>query len=344
MPGAIPTARAVAAAPPVSGLAFEDESPTSSAIQQSGAITCKVTVETTTSTWITDVYYRVSNTGSPDSSFSSWLQISTTTYDTFFSASKLRFAITFPTTSFAFLAGSNNYIQWKADNATTLSDTSSKYGIVIATNDAPTITITQPDPKTGIASTMPQIEAILSDTVGGVDPASMVVTIAHAGSTIYTKRSLTSPAIFTASTNKLAFAYDGPPLSDGTLYTLSINAADTFGVAATPKTETFTVKGGAIADLVPYPSPFDPARGPIKINYTLSKRSDVTINVYNMGRKLVKNVIDNQSRNAGTCEDAWNGTNYAGDTMANGVYFCEVIAKDSDGEHRKYTSFAIFGK
>jgi hypothetical protein len=205
-------------------------------------------------------------------------------------------------------------------------------------NSAPLITITQPDPKTGVASTMPQIEAVVNSAIG-LNSNAVFATIAKTGGTTIG----TYPLVYSSADNKLLYAYSGAPLSEGVSYTLTISATDTLGQTAI-KPEIFTVKGGAIADLVPYPSPFDPARGPIKLNYTLSKLSVVTINIYNMGRRLVKNVVDNQSRNAGTCEDSWDGSNYAGDRMANGVYFCEVIAKDSDGEHRKYTSFAIFGK
>ena len=80
------------------------------------------------------------------------------------------------------------------------------------------------------------------------------------------------------------------------------------------------------------------------IRYVLDKRCEVSINIYDMSRRLVKTVVDNLVREAGISEDPWNGTNFANQELANGVYFCEIVAKDSDGEHRRYTSLAIFGK
>lgn len=332
-PGAFPAEGAAAAAPPVSGIQFENDSE----VQQSSTVICKVTVETATTTSITSVYFRISNSGPSASSFPvTWQATSSTdTTDNTNTPSKLRFVVPIPASLFT--AGSNNYIQWRAITATTFSNTSSAYQITVA-NNAPTITITQPDIKTGVASSTPQIEATLSSAVG-IAPVALSVTIARTGGAAIG----TYVPAYSATTGKLSLPYSGVPLTDGVSYTLTISATDTLGTIAT-KSQTFTVKSGAIADLVPYPSPFDPRQSPVKLNYTLGKRSDVTVNIYNMGRKLVKNVIDNQSRNAGTCEETWDGTNYAGDTMANGVYFCEVIAKDSDGEHRRYTALAILGK
>jgi hypothetical protein len=334
-PGVFPAVEAAAAAPTVNSVQFENDS----SVQRSSTVVCKVTVETGTSTWITTVSYRTSNSGT--AVFTNPLvpafQVTsgTDTADILNVPSRLSFALSLPASLFT--TGSNNYIQWKAFNAAGVSAVSSAYQIVLA-NNRPGITITQPDVKTGIASTTPQIEAILTSDVGIV-PSALSVSIARVGGAVI---GTYTPA-YSVSTNKLSFAYNGTPLSDGVSYTLTISATDTLGGNST-KTQTFTVKGGAIADLVPYPSPFDPARGPVKLNYTLSRRADVTVNIYNMGRKLVKNIIDNQARGAGTFEETWDGTNYAGDTMANGVYFCEVIAKDSEGEHRRYTALAILGK
>ena len=331
-PGAFPAAVAAAYAPPPSGVQFENDSE----VQISSSIVCRVTVETTTSTAITNVYFRISNSGAAAIGASTW-QVTSSTDTSDASNTPYRISFTVPLSASQFTAGSNNYIQWRAINSNTVSGTSSVYQITVA-NDAPAITITQPDVKTGIAAATPQIEAIISSIVG-VDPAAISVSIAKTGGPVVGNY---APA-YSAATGKLTAAFTGTPLVDGVSYTLSISATDTLGTIST-KTQVFTVKGGAIADLVPYPSPFDPARGPVKLNYTLSRRADVTVNIYNMGRKLVKNVIDNQSRGAGTFEETWDGTNYAGDTMANGVYFCEIIAKDSEGEHRRYTALAILAK
>ena len=96
--------------------------------------------------------------------------------------------------------------------------------------------------------------------------------------------------------------------------------------------------------MVPYPCPFDPKEG-TTIRYVLAKDSKVTINIYNMAGRLVKTVIMNEERGAGEhTQDKWFGDNYVREELANGIYFCEIIAEDDDGEHRYYQSLAIFGK
>ena len=106
----------------------------------------------------------------------------------------------------------------------------------------------------------------------------------------------------------------------------------------------FITKVGEISDLIPYPSPFDPKKQPVVIRYVLEKKSDVWINIYDMSGRIVKAVIDNQGRGPGLCEDQWNGANFGGEKLANGVYFCEIVAKNDDGKFKRYSSLAIFGK
>ena len=102
---------------------------------------------------------------------------------------------------------------------------------------------------------------------------------------------------------------------------------------------------GAIADIVPYPSPFDPAKEKMVLKYVLDKESKVTIHLYDMAGKFIKTIIKNEERSEGEHnEDTWDGTNYADSRLANGVYVCELIVKNSEGEHRRYQTLAIFGK
>ncbi|MEW6557849.1 MAG: FlgD immunoglobulin-like domain containing protein [Elusimicrobiota bacterium] len=104
-----------------------------------------------------------------------------------------------------------------------------------------------------------------------------------------------------------------------------------------------------IVDLVPYPCPFDPSKESIKIRYVLDNIAEkVSINIYDMSGRLVKTIVHNQQKAAGMHEeDTWDGTNYAGEKLANGIYFCEIIAKEfkiDGGQERRYTALAIFGK
>jgi hypothetical protein len=66
-----------------------------------------------------------------------------------------------------------------------------------------------------------------------------------------------------------------------------------------------------------YPNPFNPTT---QIQFSLPKNTDVKIAIYNMMGQRVKMLID-QPLNAGLHTLSWDGTNNAGLTVANGVYF-----------------------
>lgn len=106
----------------------------------------------------------------------------------------------------------------------------------------------------------------------------------------------------------------------------------------------FKALSGGVADILTYPSPFNPRKEKIKIRYLLAKDSKVKIRLYDKAGKIVCKLLDNVNQRAGTNEVEWDGKNYAGDTLATGAYICEIIAKASDGEHRRYTALAIVGK
>ncbi len=125
--------------------------------------------------------------------------------------------------------------------------------------------------------------------------------------------------------------------------TLTENKVYTLVVTTTAGSDSITFKalGGGVADVLTYPSPFNPKKEKIKIRYLLAKDANVTIKIYDKAGKFVAKVIQSESRNAGSNEDEWDGKNYAGNSLATGPYICEVIAKGSNGENRRYTAFAL---
>jgi flagellar hook assembly protein FlgD len=78
----------------------------------------------------------------------------------------------------------------------------------------------------------------------------------------------------------------------------------------------------------------------------LANESSVTIKLYNKAGKIVRKLIQSSYEygKAGTNEIEWDGKNYAGETLATGVYICEIIANSSYGEQRRYTALAIVGR
>ena len=324
-------------------LNFMDESPTSSVLQNTTHVTCAITVQTSSGNAVASAKYRISNSGTSDSSFSTWqTDVSTAAI---YSGSKIRFQVSVPNVvGSSFTQSANNYIQWEAKSSGGLESFSGMYNIAVSTNAGPAITILQPDAKSGFASVKPMVQATITNILWGIDPNSIILTFnSEDGTKVSVIKSVDYPNIYDASKNLLTYKYDQPDLVPEKTYTLIVTATDKSGMDKSASV-TFKVKGGAIADLVPYPSPFDPKVQPVKIRYVLNKDAEVSVNIYDMARRLVKNVLDNSFRVSGICEEQWTGVNYAGEVLANGVYFCEIVAKDEDGEHRRYIAFAIFGK
>jgi asparagine synthase (glutamine-hydrolysing) len=81
-----------------------------------------------------------------------------------------------------------------------------------------------------------------------------------------------------------------------------------------------------------YPNPFSPFRhnqfggdGFVRFQYQTTKATQVTIKVFDFAMDLVAEIVSNKSRSLpGNYAEIWNGKNYRGDLVANGVYFYRV--------------------
>ncbi len=81
-----------------------------------------------------------------------------------------------------------------------------------------------------------------------------------------------------------------------------------------------------------YPNPFSPFRhnqlnneGHVRFQYNTTRATEVTIKVFDFAMDLVAEVVARKSRPvAGNYFEVWDGKNYRGDTVANGVYFYRV--------------------
>ena len=72
----------------------------------------------------------------------------------------------------------------------------------------------------------------------------------------------------------------------------------------------------------PYPNPFNPIT---TIQYHLPERSNVSINIYDMNGRFVKNLIKN-TQNAGLRSIQWDATNHKGLNVTAGVYLYKIEA------------------
>lgn len=135
---------------------------------------------------------------------------------------------------------------------------------------------------------------------------------------------------------------DNENLTPNSQYTLAVYFDNTY---PSPVTITFTALSGGVANILTYPSPFNPNNNQkIKIRYLLAQSGQVSINLYNKAGKIVRKLINSAERSAGSNEEEWDGRNYAGEILATGPYICEIITKGADGESRRYTALAIVGK
>jgi hypothetical protein len=323
-------------------LEFVDEYPKETDIQKTTNVTCRITLISNTGVTINSarVEYKISSDG-----YNFTPSTSTDIKIISYSSDTATFEVKFPNSlGWSFSEGNNNYIQWfyrdEAGNKIGDDGWSKKYYIKIKENDAPKITILQPR-EFDILSINPTIEAKIEDECWGVNPSSITIDIKDTNSNIVYQIA-NKPEIWDEEKQKVFYQIKDKDFISGK-YTLTLTVSD-YNNKVSTKTRTFFVKSGEIADVVPYPSPFDPNKTPLKIRYTLKQESYVTISIYNQAGFLIKNIINNEFRPAGINEEEWFGENFAGEKLANDVYFCEVIAKNKNGENRYYTSVILFRK
>lgn len=252
-----------------------------------------------------------------------------------------------------------NYFRVYAQDTTTGSRWSANYIVKLSTALSDTITFTAPDRLTGLATIDPMIES----TAYAINLTSATISLYSgsfaSGTPIFEVKvsSDTNPIYKMYDTNagKISFLYSDmieiynehegtsipTTLTNNQVYTLKL--VTSYDESKTD-TLTFTALSGGVADILTYPSPFNPKKEKIKLRYLLAKDAYVTIKIYDKAGKFVSKVIQSEFRSAGTNEDEWDGMNYAGNSLATGPYICEVIAKASDGEHRRYTAFAIVNR
>jgi hypothetical protein len=73
-----------------------------------------------------------------------------------------------------------------------------------------------------------------------------------------------------------------------------------------------------------YPNPFNPTT---RIQYEIDTKSDVSIDIYSLTGQRVRSLINTQ-KEAGAHTVTWDGLDNDGHTVASGLYFCTLSAKD----------------
>lgn len=217
------------------------------------------------------------------------------------------------------------------------------------------VKLESPDPLTGIATIDPEIKTSKFSIELSSVTVSLYEGVGTSGTKLYEVSASSTEdeySIFDSTNSCISYLNSSvirqynpslkATLKNNKQYTLCIE----FSNSEKYKTiiQTFKALDGGVADILPYPSPFNPKKEKVKIRYLLAKDSRVTIKLYDKAGKIVCKLIQSEPRNAGTNEELWDGRNYAGETLATGAYIIEIIAKSSSGEDRRYTALAIVGK
>jgi hypothetical protein len=75
-----------------------------------------------------------------------------------------------------------------------------------------------------------------------------------------------------------------------------------------------------------YPNPFNPTT---TIKYSIADRGQVSLKIYNAAGQLVRTLVnEEQAPQAGGFSKVWNGLNDRGQSVASGVYFYQLTAKN----------------
>ncbi|HEX9656017.1 MAG TPA: C-GCAxxG-C-C family (seleno)protein [Bacteroidota bacterium] len=72
-----------------------------------------------------------------------------------------------------------------------------------------------------------------------------------------------------------------------------------------------------------YPNPFNPAT---QIEFAIPKSEAVTLAVYDVHGRLIKNLVSNETYGQGSFKVQWDATNNAGTRVASGIYFARFSA------------------
>jgi len=218
--------------------------------------------------------------------------------------------------------GEHNVRLVVADMLGNVADTSWKFSVADST--PPTVTVVSPK-QDAVVGVRPVIRISYADEGSGVDLTSITVKIddqpVAAGAMAPAKPGDAKVVSAGESSYEVKLAYGS--------HSLTVAVKDVAGNEATAEVK-FMVEGDVL-ELVKahnYPNPF---RGDAtKITFGLSKRSQISIRVYDFTNTLVATVAEDETRDAGEkVEFAWDGTTDAGGgrQLANGVYFCQVLSK-----------------
>jgi len=208
----------------------------------------------------------------------------------------------------------------------------------VADSTPPTVTVVSPK-QDAVVGVRPVIKISYADDGSGVDLASISVQVD--GKPVVASAMAPAKAGEAKAVSAGEASYE-VKLGYGS-HTLAVALKDVAGNEATAEVK-FMVEGDVLEVVKAhnYPNPF--AGDNTSITFGLSKRSEVSIKIYDFTATLVATVAEEETRDAGeNVEFKWNGTTDAGSgrPLANGVYFCQIVVKTDSETKSEIVKIAL---
>ncbi len=111
-----------------------------------------------------------------------------------------------------------------------------------------------------------------------------------------------------------------------------------FGAVKMP-ISIFTADEPLNVEVASYPNPFNPLRNTVKIAVKVNKPAEVKVKIYTLAGNLIWS--EEIPVLSGRLDITWDGRNFAGDIVLNGVYICKVIAKTEEESAESIWKIAV---
>ena len=201
---------------------------------------------------------------------------------------------------------------------------------------APVITMSSPQNEARLTERRPQISITYADAESGIDPDSIRFVFDDQLINLKPNEKSASQVLYTPPA-ELAFGQHTVKLEVSDMAHKEGNVSDKSSGAreANMAVHEFTffvesVEGPVLASRpINAPNPF---KDNTRISFTLTRQSTVSIVIYDMTLRPVRVLVDNEVWEAGEYIGkgaiGWDGTSTAGEDLARGVYFCQIMVAD----------------
>ena len=201
---------------------------------------------------------------------------------------------------------------------------------------APVITMSSPQNEARLTERRPQISITYADAESGVDVDSIRFVFDDKLINLAPNQKSASQVIYTPPAD-LAFGQHTVKLEVFDMAhkegNVSEKNADARKANMAVHEFTFFVESeeGPVLASRPINAP-NPFKDNTRISFTLTRQSTVSIIIYDMTLRPVRVLVDNEVWDAGEYVGkgaiGWDGTSTAGEDLARGVYFCQIIVAD----------------